>query len=448
MYIKIEKPKLATLERNIFFRNKIQLFTNNKELNSLIDKYVNDEYLYWDKLKYKINNLPKGITKEEFWYWLSEVRKISSKNSPIQTLDKKKFRLNNLNYFQKLLHQIDLNTGGKFLGLDEKIDEKKKYQFMHRGLMEEAIATSQLEGANTTTKVAKEFLRTGRKAKNKSEHMILNTYETMKAIENDYKDKKLSLEILFELHDMITKNTIEEDRIGKFRKNEDKIVVQDALTGEIAFETPPIEFVKQEMSKLILFANDELETEFIHPIIKAIMLHFWIGYLHPFFDGNGRLARILFYWYLLRNNYWAFAYLPISAIIKKSPKQYSMSYMYTEQDDNDLTYFLDYNMRKIKQAIREFEEYIQRQFKDNLKLSKNLKINFQLNDRQIQLLKYLNEDENKYTTLKTYININQISNKTAIKDLKELEKKEFLISKKIGRNIYYYGSSKIEKYCD
>jgi len=58
------------------------------------------------------------------------------------------------------------------------------------------------------------------------------------------------------------------------------------------------------MIKLIEFANDEnITTGFIHPVIKAILLHFWIGYLHPFCDGNGRTARALFYWYLLKNDY-------------------------------------------------------------------------------------------------------------------------------------------------
>ncbi len=115
------------------------------------------------------------------------------------------------------------------------------------------------------------------------------------------------------------------------------------------------------MEKLIQFSNDEPENAtFIHPVIKAIIIHFWIGYLHPFTDGNGRLARLLFYWYLIKEGYWAFVYLPISKAIKLSPKQYSMAYIYSEQDDNDMTYFIDYNIKKIKLAVREFKKYLEK----------------------------------------------------------------------------------------
>ena len=112
--------------------------------------------------------------------------------------------------------------------------------------------------------------------------------------------------------------------------------------------------------------NDNLEDPyFVHPLIKAILLHFWLGYLHPFTDGNGRFARTIFYWYLLRHKYWAVSYLPVSRVIRNAPAQYRDAYVYSEQDDRDATYFVDYNLHKIMQAKREFEDYALRKQAEN-----------------------------------------------------------------------------------
>ena len=189
----------------------------------------------------------------------------------------------------------------------------------------------------------KKMILENRPPKNKSEQMIVNNYKTMKTLEEDFKDKPLSEELLFEMHRLITKQTLESEKHGAYRTDADNIVIADI--NKIYHIPPKIGFVKAQIKELIKFANDENDSTFTHPIIKAIFLHFWIGYLHPFYDGNGRLARTIFYWYLLRKGYWAILYIPISLVIKKSPSQYGEAYTYTEQDDLDLTYFYSYHMR-------------------------------------------------------------------------------------------------------
>src|SRR5690606_20641206 len=238
------------------------------------------------------------------------------------------------------------------------------------------------------------------------------------------------------------------DSTGKkprLRKKGEPIFGNDRTSGEIYHEGPDMVFVKKELQKLIKFANDELEEKtFTHPIIKAIMIHFWIGYLHPFTDGNGRIARQLFYWYLIKHGYWAFVYLPISKVIKLSPKQYIMAYVYSEQDSNNLTYFIDYNVKKIKLALKDFTEYLKKQASGNTKMKKMSESKYNLNLRQVQLLQYLHGDPEERTNMTIHMNINQVTKITASKDLKDLEKKGFLKHKKQGRHIYYYGTEKID----
>ena len=440
MIDKIKKPDLSKVELGKTIEN-ISKQNKKEELSKLIQETSQPIYLYWDKVKYKI--LPKGISKEEFWSIVKFTRNTQKIKSAIKNENEKYFTWIKLPEIEEFFHKLDLNTGGSFFALKENADEKNKQKLIFRGVMEEAIASSQLEGAITTRKVAKQFLREGRKPRNESEQMILNNYQTMQIIESEYKNKELNLTLVFELHKMITKNTIAENEQGKFRKDEDNIIVSDS--SNIIYHQPPkISFVKKEMKKFIKFANDEMNTQFLHPVIKAIMLHFWIGYLHPFTDGNGRLARLMFYWYLLKKDYWAFSYLPISKIIKKSPVQYGNAYVYSEQDDLDLTYFIDYNIRKIKSAISDFEEYLERKSKENLRMNKLSRAKYNLNERQIQLLQHLYGDKNERTSLSVHINIYQITKMTAIKDLKNLEKFGFIISEKRGRNVYYYATDKIE----
>ena len=63
-----------------------------------------------------------------------------------------------------------------------------------------------------------------------------------------------------------------------------------------------------------------------------------MGYEHPFRDGNGRVARALFYWFMLKSEYTLFKFVSISKLLKEKPKEYGMSYMYTEKDSNDLMF--------------------------------------------------------------------------------------------------------------
>ncbi|MEA3272587.1 MAG: Fic family protein [Patescibacteria group bacterium] len=439
MYV-LRKPKLSQEDKD-----KVAKLLENPKNKGLFDAVQSTfkPYISWEKSQYK--KMPQGVTPEQFWHVVKTIRGYIKTETIIKDEDGNIFTwIKTLPGLEEFFHNIDFDTGGQLKIPSADIDEKKKMQFISRGIIEEAIASSQLEGAHTTRRVAKKMIQEGRKPRTTDEKMILNNYETMKAIEEEYKEKILSLEMMIELHKMITKDTFENpDQEGRIRnKEEDIIVTDDKIIYHIA---PNIKFVKEELNRLIKFANDEFGEPFLHPVIKAIMIHFWIGYLHPFPDGNGRIARALFYWYLLRNGYWAFAYLPISKIIKNSSKQYGMAYVYSEQDDNDLTYFIDYNIRKIEQAIDEFKDYATTKAGENRIINKLSKNKYNLNDRQIRLLQYYFEEKDAYTTTKTYTNIYQVSKKTAINDLKKLKRSGFLYTKKRGRNVLYYSTDKIKE---
>lgn len=404
-------------------------------------------YLFWDEFRYKE---PLYDDVNLTWRIIKIARKIKAKKTPIKTEDGKFFTYNNLPDLDKFLHESDLYLGGNFW-FGEHLDEKIRKSIFLESLSEEAIASAQLEGAHSTREVAKKLIEENKKPKSKSEIMILNNYKAMMKLEADFlgkKDKKISLETLLDFHKILTKDAIENDNFdasGRLRNKDEIIDVVDNEKNYILHESPDINFVKKELVRLIDFINDEENFDFFHPIIKAIIIHFWIGYLHPFYDGNGRIARLLFYLYLLKHNYYFFGYFPISLVIKKSQQQYKMSYVYSEQDDEDMTYFIDYNIRKIKQAENDFKKYVDNLTKkiENLKeRNKKLELELGLNERQLNILEYLNKSVGNFTTLSIYLNNNKISKSTGIKDLKFLKKLKLVDDRKIGREIKYFISEK------
>lgn len=433
-FYKIEKPDLSKIEPQNSYKIDDRPFLN---ISEIIDK-IDNSYLPWEEYKNK-SWLPKE--KEKFWIFIKSLRKYSSSQSPITDENKNHFFLNH-SFRPEFLHQIDMELGGNLAGIIE-IKEGERQKLIKRNLIEESIASSQLEGANTSRKVAKEMLLSGRRPKDKSEQMIVNNHEVMAWMESELKNEELSFELICEIHKRITKNTLEEKYQGVIRNTFDekgeRLKIYPFDDNTVAYVTPTKEFVESQLPILIKFANDKLETGFIHPIIKAIMLHFWIGLLHPFEDGNGRLARILFYWYALRKGYWAFSYLSISEMIKNSPKQYAMAYIYSEQDDNDLNYFLHYNIEKIKLAKQKFFTFLNKKIEDKNRVISLISKGSKLNQRQLELLQYFSEDKKEHTTLTEYLNYNsEIKKLTAINDLKELHEKGFLRKVKNGRNVFYF----------
>jgi len=320
------------------------------EIRKLIRKYNELEYVHWDDLRRK--NIP--FDPIAFWFVLRTIR--STKYREIQ-IDGEKFPFYTPEKFHKQLHLIDKASPASFDRLfGELPSEANKKQYLINSLMEEAIASSQLEGAATTRPVAKKILREGRKPKDTSERMIVNNYMTILRLK-ELRDKPLSPELLIEIHMAITLGTLEsESDEVLFRTCNDIVVGSRADPTKIFHYPPDCEKIPAMIEDLCTFANEE--DEFIHPIVKAIILHFLIGYIHPFVDGNGRTARALFYWYALKHHYDLLEYISISRIFVHAPAQYSHAYQLTETDGNDMTYFIDFNIHIISRALEDLRQYL------------------------------------------------------------------------------------------
>lgn len=340
----------------------------------LARKY-NEKYLHWDKLQYYDCG---QYGRESLWYLMKMMRLGTCKRVDIGDLS---LTYNILDRFQKPLHQIDMALSAGLLPIDG-FDGRRKIRLSVSSMMEESIASSQMEGAATTTKAAKKMLRDNTVPKNRSERMVLNNYRAMEFIRANL-DRDLSPEFIRELHGIVTHDTLDDPGYeGNFRKD-NSVAVRDILTGETYHEPVSYGLIDPMIDGLCRFANDG--SEYIHPVIKGILLHFAVAYIHPFMDGNGRVSRSLFYWYAMKEGYSVMEYLSISKAIKEHKGGYGEAYRLCETDGNDVTYFIDYNIGMIMESVGIFTEYLREKI-DERRHVRDLTDAADMSQRQIDIL--------------------------------------------------------------
>lgn len=427
----IEKAPSFKIEpnTNVFYETILNALSNNT-YNEQLNK-IASEYLYWDKIKYLGD---KNNDAEQLWHLSKTKRKLNSKKLNLGKHHKIDFHYNINDFLQQKLHYLDFNFGAGIQKM-ELLGELDKQKYLINALMEESIYSSKIEGASTTRIKAKEMLRKNKTPKNKSEQMILNNYETIHYI-STRKDDEISVEKLYEIHRLVTKKTLAESQIGIFRDN-DEIHVMNELTGEIVHTPPSFEELDELMKSFCAFFNNNPKKSFIHPIAKASIIHFLIGYIHPFTDGNGRTARAIFYWYLLKNGYWITEYLSISRIIMKSKTQYENAYLYTEIDEMDVTYFIHYQVKVLTQAFEDLKNYVYKKKKEEQHLTQFYK-EPNTNERQAQILFWIKENPSRNFTVKEIETIFSVTNQTARTDLESLVERNILKKIKINKKTANY----------
>ena len=365
------------------------LLTPNDKVQEVVNK-VNETFEYWDTIKYK--RCPEGCTPLQLWTYVKAARV----KSMMSVWGKYGITLTLTNQMQRMCHEIDMNWGGSW-GADSIIGDENKEQYLVGSLMEEAIYSSQMEGAATTRKVAKEMLRKKMTPKDKSQQMIANNYQTIQFIVS-HKNALLTPELLLRIHQLMTEHTMQNPQeAGCFRSNND-VVVENGITHETVHTPPTYEEIPNFVEDLCCFFNEQDAPQFIHPIIRGIIIHFMVAYVHPFADGNGRTARALFYWYMLKQGYWLTEYLSISRVIAKSKKSYEKAFLYTEADGMDMGYFVAYNMRVLQQSFKQLQDYIKRKQEEKRAANSFLRIG-NINARQAQIIKMFADDSNLVVTI-------------------------------------------------
>lgn len=397
---------------------------------------ANNEYLYWDDFKHIA--MPKGIIPEQAWATLKMFRSLQLRSISLADSKKSSFTYWLPDCVLKDIYFIDQQASGSILVDDPSVSSEERRRYMVRFLIDEAISSSQIEGAATTGAAAKEMLRTGRKPRDRSEQMIFNNYEAMQMIKKHLREP-LSRDLILDIHIRMTKDILEDpSRAGRFRTPaDDRIFFFDNDGQTVLHEPPDAARISDSMRDLCEFANSDGKDEFVNPIIKGILLHFWLAYIHPFMYGNGRTARALFYWYMLKHGYRGFEYLSVSGALLTARARYYRSFLYSQMDGNDATYFIVYNLKAIRKAIEILNEYIRRKQKEK-KHTYGLALKYSsLNPRQRMLLASAFEKANEIYTIETHANVHAVTYQTARTDLLGLKSLGLLEMRKEGKKFTF-----------
>jgi len=397
-------------------------------LTQLASEAAGDRYLHWDELRHRTP--PQGLSHEQ--WWLAE--KLSRRPTPLPLLasDRQAFWFSQPPLLLQGLHQIDMQAGASVVAPEAVTTRSTRNRYLLSSLMEEAISSSQMEGAATTRDVAKAMIRSRRPPRDRSERMILNNFLTMQRI-RELRTQPLTPQLVLDLHRLVSERTLDEPAdAGRLRPPGKEVVVDDAY-GTVFHVPPPAEELPERLEELCRFANGETPKVFIHPVVRAIALHFWLAYDHPFCDGNGRTARALFYWAMLHQGYGLFAFISISSVINRARGQYERSFLLSESDDNDLTYFLLAQVKVIQQAIASLDAYLERKATEVGTLQERLEGMDGLNHRQLALLRHaLRHSGFRYSVL-SHQNSHGVSHQTARSDLQKLAARGLLVAGKDGR---------------
>lgn len=423
------------------------------------------KYLHWDEIRHR--PAPHELTHEEWWYGLKFRRLALYKPLPLNDLQGNPFVFAIPEQALELLYEIGQAAGSvpEFLtrkearnrfrsrnlsqhgvkpSLHKHLVEGGMASSRTRNLMEEGIASSLIEGASTTRIIAKAMLRSERKPVTEGERMVLNNYQAMQFIIDQGK-MDLTPEIVYQLHEIITRGTMDDPSAsGRPRRGDETINIVDPSDNEVLHIPPPVEELPKRMEAMCKFANGETPEGFIHPLVRSIILHYWLAYDHPFKDGNGRCARVLFYWCMMRYDYWLCEFISISNVISRAPIQYARSFLNVQSDENDLTYFLLQQLLVVRKAIDELHDYLQRKAEQRRTFARKPELDSVFNERQIDLItQALRSPEARYDIRRHQLNYDVV-HQTARTDLLGLVEKGLFIKKKSGRTFYFYPTMDME----
>ncbi len=396
---------------------------------------VNGKYRHWDTLRQL--EPPPGLSHEEWWLGIKIARSSVSHQLPLTDAGGNPFQYTVPDPAQEMLVKIDKGAAGD-IGVEELVitrDTQRRY--LVSSLIEEAITSSQLEGASTTHRVAKDMIKSGRAPRDLSERMILHNYAAMNLV-REWVGQELTPGRVLELHSVVTDGTLKDPSgAGRLQEpSDDRVVVGDPTSDAILHVPPPAGQLPGRLEQMCDWANGSGGEGFVHPVIRSILLHLWLAYDHPFEDGNGRTARALFYWSMLSQGYWLTEFLSVSRILVHARSKYARAFLFTETDGLDATYFVLYQLSVICRAIDDLHEYMHRKTRD-AQSTEALLHSGDLSYRQIAILtRALRHPDSEYTA-KSHAASHRVSVESARLDLQDLVRRGLLTRRRIGRELAY-----------
>lgn len=399
-------------------------------IDELINKFSFEKYLSENEIGFR---LPNTISLEEAWKKVQDQRKKRAEYMPFEDQEKNRFWYVLLPQLQKNLHEIDSLGRDSIYSL---VRQDIEMEMIKESLMEEAVFSSAIEGAFSTVKRLREMVDQKQPPRDINDQMVLNNYRAMQFILQE-KHRDLTIDFILELQKIVTQDTLDQDDAaysGRFRN--DWVYIKDKR-DHIIYTPPPADQVLPAMEKMVGWVNQKNEAGFIHPIVKASFVHLYFVHIHPFFDGNGRTARALFYFDLIKNEYEFFKYFSISVAVQKAKGKYYQAIRNSEIHEGDFTYFLLYMAETILESIHLVKARIAHHYQKEFVVDRLNRAGVLLNDRQQKFVKKFFVMDQRVITIKKYQDWFKVVYETARRDLDDLRQKRVLVKGKQGKAYVY-----------
>lgn len=388
--------------------------------------YSQQRYLSPDEIKYRIEQQSE-LTED--WPALSRkivaTRKIGAITLFLKSIEPR-FWFYPSDAIQKKIDQIE--RLGKDLYQQINAHATFKQDFLLDSRIEEAITSAIYEGAHSTRAQAEQLIASGQRPKDKDEWMLFNNFKAMKWVKENT-GRPLSKEVILQLHKIVTENALEGDDVnfsGKFRN--DKIFVGP-------HEGINYKLIEVAIAEMIAITTNN--PRYFHPLIKCILVHYFTAYIHPFFDGNGRTARALFYFKAMRNDLLYVELLSVSAYLKEHGTQYEGAFERVVKNDYDITYFIDFCLDSMFSSLNE----VSRKVKYLLRMT-DLRDRYGVSDHQVGLMQRMALHKFRTVEIEEYAGQIGKSREFARQELKKLVDLDLIAELKVSKKLVYKVNAK------
>lgn len=198
-------------------------------------------------------------------------------------------------------------------------------------------------------------------------------------------DLEIDEDLIKKLHKLTVEKILPPEKCGEFRDTQ--VVVKNSLTGEVSFRPPPSTAVPIDLDELLQLINNK-ESE-IHPVLKAGIVHYELVRIHPFVDGNGRLARALSTLILFLEGYDIRKFFSLEEYFDKDAIDYYKALKSVEKNKFDMTHWLEYFTKGLSIELTKIKDKV-----ENISIDAHLKEKLggkpvMLTERQIRIIEYI-----------------------------------------------------------
>lgn len=292
-------------------------------------------------------------------------------------------------------------------------------KFREEALVRSAYHGTHLEGNGLNYTEADKVLSGGNVvARERDIQEVLNYRNVLKFI-TEYEKPDITEEVVKHVHALTVHRILPDHAVGQYRTA--SVVVRNSQTGEITFRPPPALEVQFLMADFVHWVNNTNE-EHVHPVLKAGIVHYELVRIHPFLDGNGRVARAIAILMLFQGGYDVKRFFSLEEHYDREPVQYYEALQSVAKLDGNLTRWLEYFSEGLAIELNRVKEKV-KSISTDLKIKKTLGgQQLTLSERQIKIMEFI--QENGFLQNKSFFELfPMISEDTVLRELKDLIKK-------------------------